>query len=93
MGALARTAETVENQVERVQRQLRPRLETKVKEARAEWLRLKGRRQGSPLQSARLRATAFFMKTDARARMMIYKSIGKVMMELEKIRRKTLPHT
>lgn len=92
MGVLVRTAETVENQVERVQRQLKPRLQTKVQDARAEWLRLKSRRQGSPLKSAELRARVLFMKTDARARTMIYEFIGKVMVELEKIRRKTLPH-
>ena len=92
MGPLVRTAETIENQVERVQRQLKTRLQTKVNETRAEWLRLKGRREGSPLKSAELRARAFFMKTDARARMMIYEFIRKVMVELEKIRRKTLPH-
>jgi len=92
MGALVRIAENVENQVERVQRQLKPRLQTKVQEARAEWLRLKSQRQESPLTSAELRARALFMKTDARARMMIYRFVGKVMVELEKIRRKTVPH-
>jgi len=93
MGALVRMTETFENQVERVQRQLKPRLETKLREARVEWLRLKGQRQGPPLKSTEFHARAFFMKMDARARMMIYRFIGKVMMELEKIRRKAVPHT
>ena len=90
MGTLVKTAQAVENRVELMRREFEPMVRFKLKEAEAEWLKIRNR-NGSPLTRTRLNAKALILKTDARVRFEVNKSISKMILELEKARQRTLP--
>jgi len=90
MGTLVKTAQAVEDRVESVRRDFEPRVRSKLKEARAEWVDLKSRRSGSRVNRTELHFRDILLRTDARFRLEMDKLIGRLILELEKLRR-TLP--
>jgi hypothetical protein len=91
MGVLVKTAQWVESRVDLARRQFEPRFRLKLREARTEWLEVKRRGPKVPaLSGAELRFRASLLKVDGRLRMMISELIGRIIVELEKVRR-TLP--
>jgi hypothetical protein len=91
VGVLVRTAQTVETRINQARRQFEPKLRLKLREVKSKWLELKGRGPNvSSLNGAELQLRVFLRRTDARLRFMIAKLIGRIIVELEKVRR-TLP--
>jgi hypothetical protein len=88
MGVLVKTALWVESQVELTRRQLEPKLRLKLGKAKTEWLELKSRSPNvSTMSGAELRLRASLLRADSRLRMMISELIGRIIVELEKVRR------
>jgi len=87
MGALVKTAQAVEDRVGEVRREVEPRLRSKLREARTEWVELKTRGNGSRIRRTELRLKAYLMRTDARLRLETGKLIGRAIQELEKMKR------
>ena len=92
MGALVKSAQAVEERVKLVHQEFEPRLQSKLKEAKAGWFELKSRNHSSPLKAEELRLRAFLLRTDAKLRLALARLIGKIIVELEKAKR-TLPST
>jgi hypothetical protein len=91
MGVLVKTAQWVESRIDLARRRFEPRFRLKLREAKTEWLEVKRRiPKLSALSGAELQLRASLLKVDARLRMMISELIGRVIVELEKVRR-TLP--
>ena len=91
MGVLVKTAQRVERRVELTRRQFAPKCRLRLREARAEWLELKRRsRKVSAIGGTEIRLRASLGRADARLRMMVAKLIGRIIVELEKVRQ-TLP--
>jgi len=87
MGALVKTAQAVEDRFGEVRREVEPRLRSKLREARTEWVELKTRGNGSRIRRTELRLKAYLMRTDARLRLETAKLIGRAIQELEKMKR------
>ena len=86
MGVLVKTAQSVEDKVESMRRQLEPKLRTKVQEDRTEWLEFKGRNAG-PLKGSESRVRAFLLRTDAKLRKTTVNLIDRTIIGLEKAKR------
>jgi len=91
LGTLVKTAQAVEDRVRLMRRGFEPRVRFKLKEAKAEWLNIRNR-NGSLLTRTEVKLKAFTLKTEGRLRYEIDKLIAKMILELEKARRRTLPH-
>lgn len=87
MGTLVKTAQMMEDQVGAIRREFEPKVRSKWQNARAEWLELKSRRSGSPLNQTETRLRAVLIRTDSRLRLETANFIGKLIQELEKLRR------
>jgi len=92
MGALVKSAQAVEDRVRLMRQEFEPKLQSKWKHARAEWFEVKSRNRTSPFNAQELRFRAFLVRTDAKVRVALARLIGRVIVELEKVKR-TLPQT
>ena len=90
MGTLVKTAEALENRVGLMRREFEPKVRFKLKEAKAEWSQVRNR-NGSLLTRTEVKLKAFILKTEGRLRYEIDKLIAKMIVELKKARRRTLP--
>lgn len=88
MGVLVKTAQAVENRVELVREQFEPKLRAKLRDAKAEWLELRGRNGRSTLKGTELRFRASFLRADTRVRIMLGKFLGRIIVELERVKRR-----
>jgi hypothetical protein len=89
MTMLVKTAQAVEDRVESVRKGFEPTVRSKLREARAEWFEL-NMGSGSAVSGAELRLKAVLLWTDARLRLGVDMLVGRLLLELEKVRR-TLP--
>lgn len=90
MGVLVKTAQAVEECVESMRKEFEPTVRSKLREARAEWVKLSKMGSGSAVSRAELRLKAVLLWTDARLRLEVDKLIVRLISQLEKVRR-TLP--
>ena len=74
MGVLVKTAQRVENEFGWTREHIGPRLRSKLREAKAEWLDLKTRGNASVITRAELRLRAALIRANLRIRMMIGRS-------------------
>lgn len=88
MGLLVKTAQNVENRVSAIRQQSEPKLKLRLREAKAEWLELKGRIKRSTWAKTELHTRAAIVRADARLRHSASRTIGRIIMELERIRRR-----
>jgi hypothetical protein len=87
MGLLVKVAQNVEDGVTAIRHQSEPRLKLRLREARAEWLELKSRGKSSPWARTELRLRAAIVRADARLKHSASRTIGRIIVELERIRR------
>lgn len=90
MGLLVKTAQTVENRIELVREQCEPKLRAKFRDAKAEWFELRSRGSKSAVKRMELGFKAAILREDIRLRVKLGKFLGRVIVELERLRR-TLP--
>jgi len=88
MGVLVRVAQDVENRVSSIRQQSEPKLKLRLREARTELLELKSRTKTSTWDKTELQARAAIARVDSRLRQGADQSIGKIIMELERVRRR-----
>ena len=88
MGVLVKVAQNVEDRVSSIRQQSEPKLKLRLREAKAEWLELKSRSKSSTWAKTELRTRAAVTRADARLRHGADQSIGKIIVELERIRRR-----
>ncbi len=88
MGRLVKVAQNVEDRVGAIRQQSEPKLKLKMREAKAEWLELKSRSKSSSWVRAELHTRATIARADAKLRHGADQSIGRIIMELERARRK-----
>ena len=86
-----KTAQALENQAEIVRLKFERKLRAKLRDAKAEWFELKSRSKKSPLKRTELHFRASLLHTDAWLRIMLSRLLGRIILELEKVKR-TLPH-
>jgi hypothetical protein len=87
MGLLVKVAQNVEDRVSTIRQQSEPKLKLRLREAKAEWLELKSRSKSSTLAKTKLRTRAAINRTDAQLRHSSSQIIGRIIMELERLRR------
>jgi hypothetical protein len=87
MGTLVKTAQMVEDRVGAVRREFEPKVHSKLQEARAEWLELKSRPSGSPVKRTETHVRTLLIRTDSRLRLETANLIGRLIEELERVRR------
>jgi hypothetical protein len=87
VGVLVKTAQAVEAEIESIHRHLEPTFRIKMQGAKSEWLGLKNRGAGSAMSSWEFRLRGFVLRTDAEVRVRIVRFIGRIIIELEKMRR------
>lgn len=88
MGALVKVAQNVEDRVSLIRQQSEPKLKLRLREARAEWLELKSRSKASTWAKTELQTRAAIARADARLRHGADQSIGRIILELERVRRR-----
>jgi hypothetical protein len=92
MGVLVKTAQMVEDQVEVVRQQFEPRVRLKLREAKAKWFELRSRRGNAPIAArAELLFRAFLLRTDERLKLRIARLIGRLILQLDRVRRSLAP--
>jgi hypothetical protein len=88
MGVLVKVAQNVEDRVSSIRQQSEPKLKLRLREAKAEWLELKSRSKTSTWAKTELQIRAAIARADARLRHGADQSIGKIIPELERVRRR-----
>jgi hypothetical protein len=88
MGVLVKVAQNVEDMVGAIRQQSEPKLKLRLREAKAEWLELKSRSKTSTWAKTELYTRAAVARADARLKHGADQSIGKIILELERIRRR-----
>ena len=91
MGVLVKLAQNVEDGVGAIRQQSEPKLKLRLREARAEWLELKSRSKSSTWAKTELHTRATIARVDARLRRIASQTIGRIIIELERIRRRINP--
>ncbi|MGA3110171.1 MAG: hypothetical protein ABSD99_12110 [Candidatus Bathyarchaeia archaeon] len=71
-----------------IRQQSEPKLKLRLREAKAEWLELKSRSKTSTWAKTELYTRAAVARADARLKHGADQSIGKIILELERIRRR-----
>lgn len=87
MGFLVKVAQNLEDGVTIIRKQSEPKLKLRLREAKAEWLELKSRSKSSSWAKTELRTRAAITRTDARMRHSAGQIIGRIITELERLRR------
>lgn len=86
-GTLVKAALAMEGRVGLMRKQLEPKVRSKLQEARAEWLELKSQCSGSGIDRMGLRLRVLLLRGDARFRSEMANLIGRMIAELESMRR------
>jgi hypothetical protein len=87
MGLLVKVAQNVEDRVSATRQQTERKLKLRLRNAKVEWLELKSRSKSSISAKTELRTRAAITRIDARLRHSAGQVIGKIILELERLRR------
>jgi hypothetical protein len=86
MGLLVKVAQNLEDRVSAIRQQSEPKLKLRLRKAKADWLELKSRSKGSTW--AELHTRAAVARADAGLRHIADQIIGRIIIELERTRRR-----
>jgi hypothetical protein len=87
MGLLVKVAQNVEDRVSTIRQQSDRKIGLRLREAKAGWLELKSRSKSSSWAKTELRTRAAITRIDARLRHSAGQVFGRVIVELERLRR------
>ena len=87
MGLLVKVAQNVEDRVSTIRQQSDRKIGLRLREAKAGWLELKSRSKSSSGAKTELRTRAAITRIDARLRHSAGQVFGRVIVELERLRR------
>jgi hypothetical protein len=90
MGVLVKVPQNVEDRVSAIRQQSEPKLKLRLREVKAEWLEFKSRSKSSTWAKTELHTRATIARADARLRHSASQTIGRIIIELERIRRRLI---